>query len=258
MIPSPGFVGLTQRSEVLVPSTPEQLGQLAYDTYGHQRGWTVVGGGAMPAWADQEPELRAAWTAAATRVALRTLDEQDLLCPRRTENPGPWRYPDHDTWTDRAGHSSLGPSCSYCGSLHPDRFLELVQEGWVVGPTDKGYKAYLTPPLTDDELAEQKTRWLEHDAVARTVRELGERDGKTPAQIAADLDREWNSFPHGASGPRGKFYFQHLSVPQRHEFIELYNGGRMKLGDPGGFYVMPFFARTLPLNPDKPADGVTT
>ena len=39
---------------------------------------------------------------------------------------------------------SLGLSCSFCGSLHPDRFMELIREGWNVGPTDKNYKAYLS------------------------------------------------------------------------------------------------------------------
>lgn len=37
-------------------------------------------------------------------------------------------------------------TCSYCGSLHPDKFLEAVELGHEVGPTDKSYKAYIGHP----------------------------------------------------------------------------------------------------------------
>ena len=47
----------------------KSLGQLAYEAYGRKRGWTVVGGGKMPAWEDQTPELRAAWQAGAEAVS---------------------------------------------------------------------------------------------------------------------------------------------------------------------------------------------
>lgn len=124
------------------------------------------------------------------------MTEQHHTCPRRAEsgrdNPD---SPFHgsginlDTWRDDAA----GPCCSYCGSLQPERFLELARAGWIVGPTDKSYKAYL---------AEDET-----------------------------------------SGRQSKFYFQHLSVEQQDEFIELHNAQQIKFGHPGGFYVTPFFAQ---------------
>ena len=120
--------------------------------------------------------------------------------------------------------------------------MELVREGWEVGPTDKSYKAYLRQPLTAEEEAQQKAAWLDRDAVAKAVRELGERDGKTPEQIAADLDDQWAKIPHHSRGPVAKFYFQHLSPEQQDEFIELHNSRRMKIGYPGRFYALPFFA----------------
>lgn len=45
------------------------------------------------------------------------------------------------------------------------------------------------------------------------------------------------------SGPHGqaKFYFQHFDKPQCLRFLDIYNGGTMKLGLPGHFYVRPFF-----------------
>jgi hypothetical protein len=79
--------------------------------------------------------------------------------------------------------------------MHPEDFLSKVKEGWIVGPTDKHYKAYLTPP-------------------------------------------------QGVNGQVGKFYYQHLSVEQRDEFIELHNDKTMKIGYPGYFYVKPFFVTT--------------
>lgn len=116
-------------------------------------------------------------------------------CPRRMNELGPWeRDRGLDTWLPHRGAASgvlVGTKCSFCGSLHPDRFMELVREGWIVGPTDKSYKAYLQSP-------------------------------------------------EGAS--EAKFYFQHLSTPQRHEFVDLINAGNMQIGFPGHFYQLPFFA----------------
>lgn len=53
-----------------------ELGKVAYDAYGDSRGWKVVGGGTMPQWDEQSPELREAWQAAADAVAaVMTSDE---------------------------------------------------------------------------------------------------------------------------------------------------------------------------------------
>lgn len=42
-----------------------------------------------------------------------------------------------------------------------------------------------------------------------------------------------------------KFYFQHLSEDQKHEFVELYNNQTMLIED-GGFYVLPYFVKLVP------------
>lgn len=41
----------------------------------------------------------------------------------------------------------------------------------------------------------------------------------------------------------GKFYFQHFSMEQKQEFIDLYNykPHTFTVGDPGHFYVLPYF-----------------
>ncbi len=170
-------------------------------------------------------------------------------CPRRISDLGPWeRKEGLDRWTTGhglVGQEQVGLSCSFCGSLHPDRFMELIREGWIIGPTDKSYKAYLESPLTDDEVAAKREWWMTRDRTAQAIRSLGERDGKAPAQIQADLDAQWEQAApgllHGTQS--AKFYFQHLSEAQRDDFIVLHNAGALKFGHPGRLYVLPFFAR---------------
>lgn len=182
-----------------------------------------------------------------------TTEPKRQTCPRRMSEFGPWAHSEgEDEWVDRraglAGQERVGLSCSFCGSLHPDRFMELVREGWIVGPTDKSYKAYLESPLTDEQKAAKRQQWMERDAVARAVREIGEKDGKTAEQIQADLDEQWQEQSGGwlYGDQSAKFYYQHLSAEQRAEFITLYNEGRMQVGYPGHFYALPFFCRTGP------------
>lgn len=100
-------------------------------------------------------------------------------CPRR--EPGPWRFaPGPDRWvTDRwtpdktealrrhaEADAGLGPgtvahrgphndlwlwpgpvprTCSYCGSVHPEDALRLLEEGWEL-ELAKSYKLYVNPP----------------------------------------------------------------------------------------------------------------
>lgn len=87
-----------------------------------------------------------------------------FTCPRRVENgmvdpnsPFVGAGADLDEWRVREDPEHPGlintgmPACSYCGSLSPEFFLERVEEGWEVGPTDKNYKAYLKNPSSGPE-----------------------------------------------------------------------------------------------------------
>ena len=131
-------------------------------------------------------------------------------CPRRMQEDGPWEHRENlDIWVDRhtPRPQDPGPCCSFCGSLHPDMFLDLIASGrWVVEPTDKNYKAYLGEILSMEE---------------RTA---------VPGE----------PLPPVRSG-RAKFYYQHLSPEQQERFVELYNTRAMRLAEPGHFYVLPFF-----------------
>lgn len=135
-------------------------------------------------------------------------------CPRRLREMGPWEHAEGiDEWRDsprRDGEAT--PYCSFCGSLHPGKFLELIAQGWSVGPTDKNYKAYLHP-----------------------VRE----DVPPPG-------RPGDPLPQTAPQIQSKFYYQHLSPTQQRQFIDLYNQNIMRISTPGHFYVLPFFMCITP------------
>ena len=165
-------------------------------------------------------------------------------CPRRMLDMGPWERAENlDSWAVRGG-DSIGPSCSFCGSLHPDRFMELVRQGWVVGPTDKSYKAYLSQPLSDEEKAEHKSRWLDR-FIARGIQESAEARNESGEQVREELSRYYDEqvAPLNESAKQTKFYYVHLSEEQQHEFIDLHNSRHMKIGYPGHFYQPPFFTQ---------------
>ena len=172
-------------------------------------------------------------------------------CPRRMYEMGPWpREEGQDTWTTGhgvIGQDRVGPSCSFCGSLHPDRFMELVRQGWIVGPTDKTYKAYLSRPLTDEEKAQRKERWMRGFS-PEEIQATASKRGETPEEARAALETAYElqvAQLEGAS-TEAKFYFQHLSEAQGREFVDLYNSRQMKVGYPGHFYQPPFFMQSVP------------
>lgn len=132
-------------------------------------------------------------------------------CPRRMMEFGPWEHEEGlDSWMESPRREGeLTPFCSFCGSLHPGKFLELVGAGWCIEPTDKTYKAYLNQVFAGVETHAEPGRPL----------------------------------PVLEQHTRSKFYYQHLTSEQQRQFIALYNEGRMRLAQPGHFYVLPFFMR---------------
>lgn len=170
------------------------------------------------------------------------------ICPRRAQMPAGLPAEPTDRWvTGRGlvGQDQVGLSCSFCGSLNPDRFLQLVRDRWVVEPTDKSYKAYLMRPYTADQAADEKRAWLATSAEAKAIRHLGEHDGKSSEQVTADLENEWAVTERASGVTAAKFYYQHLDDAQRDEFIGLVNDKAMRIGYPGYFYVLPFFATRM-------------
>ena len=58
-------------------------------------------------------------------------------------------------------------------------------------------------------------------------------------------DKNYKAYVSGEGTPRtdgaAKFYYQHLDQAGRNRFIDLFNAKKMKIGEPGYFYVTPFF-----------------
>ncbi len=163
-------------------------------------------------------------------------------CPRRRELGLPRLVRDADRWElghGLVGQDEIGPSCSWCGSLHPDWFMRLVGDGWLVEPTDKTYKAYLARPFPQEDMVRRREYWEQTNVTARVLRE--EAASEEEARAAVDKLFAAGMFPEGDTV--AKFYYQHLSREQQEEFVGLINAGRMRIAPPGRFYVAPFFVR---------------
>lgn len=77
------------------------------------------------------------------------------VCPRRKSSSGPFKGVGEDQWLigDWLSRTSYWPTtdrhprcCSFCGGIHPDDAIRLVQAGWDVIGTNKSYKRFLEPP----------------------------------------------------------------------------------------------------------------
>lgn len=128
------------------------------------------------------------------------------LCPRRTEtslgiqsaagdtdyweNGNRWGSHSSDHWPIEAGNPPR--TCTFCGGVHPEDALRLLDEGWEIDQTLKFYKAYLQPPGN----GLHRRRMFE--AIGSDV----------------DMDRV-EQIPHHASPvPSVKFYTQHANEQQ--------------------------------------------
>ena len=160
-----------------------------------------------------------------------THPEMLFTCRRQLESPmGIRKGENRCFWTG-------DNTCSYCGSISPDVFFQAIEDGCELGPTDKNYKVYvdLVEPTPDAERVVSSANFRP---------EGGEYLAMTPELAARFPEHADSAFIQiGRRGPvrHEKFYFQHLDEAGRDRFIELYNAGRMKLGEPGHFYQLPFF-----------------
>lgn len=156
---------------------------------------------------------------------------EKFTCPRRRENcmDDPYYSPfvgagtDLDEWRPLrplGGGEAIAPQgyrqCSYCGSLNPDDFMQALLNSDQLGPTDKSYKVYVGKEYTDEGAIKH---WLELMGFCDEHKDLVK-----PAHDYA------------------KFYFQHLSDQQKYDFVDLLNLKLIKIGYPGYFYRLPYFA----------------
>lgn len=138
---------------------------------------------------------------------------REHACPRRLESALHRQCPGAD-------HYLADGTCSYCGSISEDAFMERLRAGDIeVTPTDKNYKVY-----------------VKNKGGAPFLREVGERrEHPTSGEVT--------TVPTLKETETATFYLQHLTVEQRHEFIAKHNDNSMHIGFPGRFYVWPFFMR---------------
>lgn len=157
------------------------------------------------------------------------------MCPRRGEVFMAGHRVAEDYW-HRDG------TCSYCGSLSPEKFFEAIEAGYEIGPTDKSYKVYVDLPnpiagqvgCFSSTTHETPGYFLLTEEKAKEI--VWDREGAAAYYIG----RYVKLSPH-AQVSHKKFYFQHLNVEQQQRFIDLLNEKKINIGYPGRFYAKPFF-----------------
>lgn len=94
-------------------------------------------------------------------------DDLRQTCPRRMGEIGPWEHRDNlDFWTPSRWnqyYSSRWPeefnrpqSCTFCGCVHPDDAIALLERGWEV-ESAKMFKWHLNPPGTQKYISSSAT-----------------------------------------------------------------------------------------------------
>jgi hypothetical protein len=140
-----------------------------------------------------------------------------------------------DTW--RTLHSKE-PSCSYCGSIKPERLFQIIEEGGEIGPTDKGYKFYTH---------EKGTGVCSYCKGTGKHYPFGNDPTLTDEERATVQECSFcRSTGKGANGAEHKFYLQHFSQADRTRYIDLHNAGSIAYGYPGYLYSGLYFARKSP------------
>jgi hypothetical protein len=153
----------------------------------------------------------------------------EFMCPRRSEG----------SFTKGPDHWREDNTCSYCGSLNPDAFMERVEMGDVtLGATDKNYKVY----ITNNGGASFKQTYRDCPKDKEMISTAGNK------YMTSSCDKGWDECTHWVTRDtsRGKFYFMHLLQPQQARFIELLNGDKIKFDGGMRFYVLPYFIQRKP------------
>lgn len=159
-------------------------------------------------------------------------------CPRQTHEavlPAQRQHVSH--WREDG-------TCSYCGSISPDRLFQAIEDGAELGPTDKSYKVYVElknedagrPHIYSSANFEQTgAGWIQITEDNRADLPLSEWQYKN-WKVG-----HWVKVEPKHANFQGKFYFQHLSSEGQVKFLELMNAKKLTIGYPGYFYKTPYF-----------------
>lgn len=135
--------------------------------------------------------------------------------------------PLRDEWVSRNhyGVDAGLPTCSYCGSLCPQDFIQALRDGREIHGTDKRYKAYVMLPNPNAgnpriiSAAKEPSKWGgEWVPVTNAVQADLKRDG-----WGSDVYK-WALYAPDSGTSQAKFYFQHIAhpSPERAEFYDWY------------------------------------
>lgn len=123
-----------------------------------------------------------------------------FFCPRGPGADSPLKPPfsSEATWrTEKNGDRT----CSYCGSLHPDDFLNIMQrfaageEGYHFGLSDKSYKVYVHRTGVKNA-AEGGIKFYGHHAPAEDDPRRAEHETAWAAAVTkyrADFEARWGT-----------------------------------------------------------------
>jgi hypothetical protein len=124
--------------------------------------------------------------------------------------------------------------------------MELLEKGaLVVGPTDKGYKIYLSEPASEESIAERMREWEEKEVPEHMEGMKKHNHTEAEMQDALSRERENTRLMASHQSDFGKFYTMHFSEQQGDRFKELVTAGKVKFGYPGYFYRPIFIPMTV-------------
>lgn len=115
---------------------------LYVDESGDMRGRNAsVSGDSWPVTLQSKDLMRSEWTVVSIAELELAAPKPTFNCPRREEGFGRAKPGEVlDLWRTSHGHET----CGYCGSMNPDRLMEMLEAGTAtLTPTDKDYKVYV-------------------------------------------------------------------------------------------------------------------
>lgn len=148
-----------------------------------------------------------------------------------------------DGWTSRSGLVGQPIGCSYCGSLPSDQFMEFVEQGYEVGPTDKSYKFYMKIPHPNPgslRVISSSNGPGPEGANMRPYKELSRAEKKVVRETSTypkNFKEGYYSLTTWGELTEAKFYTHHLTEEQGWRFYELQRSLRINWGYPGHPYV---------------------
>jgi hypothetical protein len=147
---------------------------------------------------------------------------------------GPWeRTEGLDDY--EPGHGLIGQprGCTFCGSMHPDDFMDAVRAGLTIGVTSKSYKLYVhgIPRKGDPDEPRVLSHSTHQFSGSRPWRELTRAEKKAAkaygSTISGSPKTEFWQFTRWGDTVDGKFYTAHLSEEQGWEFDQLWREGKV-------------------------------